>query len=400
MWDESYEAGHFGPQHGRLLIRNLRGVVTGRLGDQVREVETVLIENGRIIEFGGAADAADVVVDAQGAVAIPGLFDTHTHFAIGDFNPKQNAIGFIESYMHGGVTSMMSAGEVHFPGRPMDRDGVKAVAVAAARSFELNRPGGVRIHGGSLMTGPYMEESDYAELAAMGIWLMKVGFGGFDKPKDAVPHVRWAQEAGFLVMSHSGGASSVPGIAPITVDDLLAMDPDIAGHINGGTTSLPDADVERLVKESRAALQLVQAGNLSASLKIRELAAENDGLSRIILGSDTPSGTGVMPMAIIKTIAELSSIGRIDPTEVIAYATGNAGRVLRREEGILEEGRPADLVLLQEPTGGSQDHPLKSIARGDIPGIAGVIIDGQIRAQRSRNSPAPSRLITVRSSAA
>ncbi|WP_162903742.1 amidohydrolase family protein [Leucobacter sp. wl10] len=336
-----------------------------------------------------------MTIDAQGSVAIPGLFDTHTHFAIGDFNPKQNAIGFIESYMHGGVTSMMSAGEVHFPGRPMDRDGVKAVAVAAARSFSLNRPGGVRIHGGSLMTGPYMEESDYAELAAMGIWLMKVGFGGFSVPKDAVPHVRWAQEAGFLVMSHSGGASSVPGIAPITVDDLLAMAPDIAGHINGGTTSLPDADVEQLVRESSAALQLVQAGNLSASLKIQRLAAEHDCLERIILGSDTPSGTGVMPMAIIKTIAELSSIGGVAPTDVIAYATGNAGRVLRRDEGVLEEQRPADLVLIQEPTGGSQDHPLKSIARGDIPGISGVVIDGQIRAQRSRNSPAPAREIIV-----
>lgn len=395
MWDESYQAGRFGPREGSLLIHNLRGFVSGRLGDPVREAEPIRIEDGRIVAFDGAENDADVTIDAQGSVAIPGLFDTHTHFAIGDFNPKQNAIGFIESYMHGGVTSMMSAGEVHFPGRPMDRDGVKAVAVAAARSFSLNRPGGVRIHGGSLMTGPYMEESDYAELAAMGIWLMKVGFGGFSVPKDAVPHVRWAQEAGFLVMSHSGGASSVPGIAPITVDDLLAMAPDIAGHINGGTTSLPDADVEQLVRESSAALQLVQAGNLSASLKIQRLAAEHDCLERIILGSDTPSGTGVMPMAIIKTIAELSSIGGVAPTDVIAYATGNAGRVLRRDEGVLEEQMPADLVLIQEPTGGSQDHPLKSIARGDIPGISGVVIDGQIRAQRSRNSPAPAREIIV-----
>lgn len=204
-WDETYREGYFGPREGRLLITNLRGLVTGRLGEPLREAETILVQDGRILDIGGAADvAADVVIDAEGAVAIPGLFDTHTHFAIGDFNPKQNTIGFIESYMHGGVTSMMSAGEVHFPGRPMDRDGVKAVAVAANRSFTLNRPGGVKIHGGSLMTGPYMHEDDYADLARQGIWLMKVGFGGFDKPTDAVPHVRWAQEAGFVVMSHSG----------------------------------------------------------------------------------------------------------------------------------------------------------------------------------------------------
>ncbi|MFP3344638.1 hypothetical protein R0J87_19365, partial [Halomonas sp. SIMBA_159] len=97
----------FGPTEGTLLIKNLRGVVTGRLGEALREVETVLIKGDRIVEIGGSADAdADVVIDAKGAVALPGLFDTHTHFSIGDFNPTQNTIGFIASYMHGGVTSM------------------------------------------------------------------------------------------------------------------------------------------------------------------------------------------------------------------------------------------------------------------------------------------------------
>ena len=396
MWDESYNAGHFGPETGSLLIKNLRGAVTGRLGEPALDIETIRIENQKIVEIGGSADtAADVVIDAQGAVALPGLIDTHTHFSIGDFTPKQNSVGFIESYMHGGVTSMMSAGEVHFPGRPMDRDGVKALAVTAQRSFTNYRPGGVRIHAGSLMTGPYMEKEDYAELASQGVWLMKVGFGGFRVPQDAVPHVRWAQEAGFLVMSHSGGASSVPGVAPITVDDLLAMDPDIAGHINGGTTSLPEDHVEKLITESKIAIQLVQAGNLAASLNIQKMAAENDALHRVILGSDTPSGTGVMPLAIIKTICELSSIGGMEPTDVISFATANAARVLRREEGVLAVNRPADLVLVQEPVGGSQNHPLKAIRRGDIPGIAAVLINGQIRALRSRNSPAPAREVEV-----
>ncbi|GAA4483762.1 amidohydrolase family protein [Microbacterium panaciterrae] len=395
-WDETYPENFFGASTGSLLIKNLRGVVSGRLGEGLKEVESLRIVDGRITEIGGSIDVqANVVIDAKGAVALPGLFDTHTHFSIGDFNPKQNTVGFIESYMHGGVTSMMSAGEVHFPGRPMDRFGVKAVAVAANRSFTNNRPGGVRIHGGSLMTGPYMEREDYADLAAQGIWLMKVGFGGFNTPKDAVPHVRWAQEAGFVVMSHSGGASSVPGVAPITVDDLIAMAPDIAGHINGGTTSLPEEDVRHLMEESTAALQLVQAGNLSASLNIQRMAAENGALDRVILGSDTPSGTGVMPLAIIKTIAELSSIGGVPATDVIAYATSNAAKVLRREEGILEENRPADIVLVQEPVGGPANHPIEALNRGDITGIAAVIINGQIRALRSRNSPAPIREVEV-----
>ncbi len=63
-----------------------------------------------------------------------------------------------------------------------------------------------------------------------------------------------------------------------------------------------------------------------------------------------------MPVGIIKTIAEsrprcpaASSIGGVPATDVIAYATSNAARVLRREGDVLEEARPADLVLVQQP---------------------------------------------------
>ena len=74
-------------------------------------------------------------------------------------------------------------------------------------------------------------------------------------------------------MSHSGGAS-IPGSSPITVDDVLAMDPTIVGHANGGTTGLPDADLERLVDGSEMALQIVQAGNLRSALHLLALARD------------------------------------------------------------------------------------------------------------------------------
>jgi enamidase len=76
---------------------------------------------------------------------------------------------------------------------------------------------------------------------------------------------------------------------------------------------------------------------------------------------------------------------------VIALATGNNANVLRREEGVLAVGRPADLVLLQPPLGGAFDDPLRSIENGDIPAIAAVVIDGRLRALRSRNTPAPAQ---------
>ena len=393
-WDQTFQPGAFGPADGSIEIRNLRGVVTGRLGEPVVPVETLRAEGGVVTAIGATPTAADVLVDARGAVAVPGLFDTHLHVVFGDWTPRQNTIGFIESYMHGGVTQAMSASEVHLPGRPSDREGIKALAVAAQRAFTCFRPGGVKIRGGSVICEPVLQESDFAWLAGQGVRFMKVGFGAFADPADAAPQVGWARAAGFVVMSHSGGAS-ISGSKPITVDHLLAMQPDIAGHVNGGTSSLPDEDIDRLVRGSSMALQIVQAGNLRSALVVLRAAREADALDRVILGTDTPSGTGVIPMGVIKTICEVSSLGGLPATDVLAMATGNAGRVLRVDEGILEAGLPADLVLLQEPLGGTRPDPLAAIENGDIPGICGVVIDGQVRALKSRNTPAPAREAVV-----
>lgn len=393
-WDATLPIGNFGPEDGSLEIRNLRGFVSGRLGEAFSEVTTIRVEGGNIVALGEDEQDATVIVDARRAVAVPGLFDTHCHVVLGDFTPRQNAIGFIESYMHGGITQMMSASEVHLPGRPSDRDGVIALAVTAQRAFSTYRPGGVKVGAGSVICEPVLREEDFADLAAKGVRFMKVGFGAFEDPGDAAPLVRWARDAGLLVMSHSGGAS-IPGSRPITVDHLLALDPQIAGHVNGGTTCLADTDLARLIGNSTMALQIVQAGNLRSALFVLDEARRCGQLSRVILGSDTPSGTGVMPLAIMKTIAELSSLGELRSEDAVALATGNAGAVMGVQEGILAPGRPADLLLLQEPYGGTTGDPLAALQIGDIPGIAAVIIDGQIRALRSRNTPAPAREVVV-----
>jgi enamidase len=375
-----------------LEIINLGGVVTGRLGDGVLDVAGLRCDDGKLASFETSGEA-DVVVDACGSIAVPGLIDSHVHVVFGDWTPRQSALGWVESSMHGGVTLMMSASEVHLPGRPHDREGVKALAVAAQRAFQGFRPGGVKVLAGSVIIEPGLEPEDFEWLAAQGVWLAKVGFGDFHPQADAAPLVRAAQSAGFVVMNHTGGAS-IPDSSPVTAQDVLALRCDIIGHANGGTTALPDADLP-LLFDAPGALQLVQAGNLRSSLRILELAQQRDALDRIILATDTPTGTGVMPLGMIKTIAELSSLGGLAAPDAIALATGNNGRVLRRSEGLLAEGHPADVVLLQPPLGGAFDDPLSSIEHGDIPGIAAVVIDGELRALRSRNTPAPARQARV-----
>ena len=66
---------------------------------------------------------------------LPGLIDSHVHPVAGDWTPRQNQLGWIDSCLHGGVTTMISAGEVHMPGRPKDVVGLKALAITAQRTL-------------------------------------------------------------------------------------------------------------------------------------------------------------------------------------------------------------------------------------------------------------------------
>ena len=84
----------------------------------------------------------------------PGLIDSHVHITFGDYTPRQRTVGYLESYVHGGVTTAISASEVHVPGRPRDVEGVKALAVAAQRCFADYRPGGMRVIAGSVILEP------------------------------------------------------------------------------------------------------------------------------------------------------------------------------------------------------------------------------------------------------
>ena len=71
-----------------------------------------------------SADASGIAaaIDAAGATVTPGFCDNHTHPVLGDFTPRQLQVDFIDSYLHGGTTTMISAGEPHTPGvRPIPR---------------------------------------------------------------------------------------------------------------------------------------------------------------------------------------------------------------------------------------------------------------------------------------
>jgi enamidase len=383
-----------------LGLVNIGAVATGILAAPRLEAEAIFVENGRIAAVGAAsrigAAGADVVVDCLGATVIPGLIDSHCHVVLGDYTPRQKTVDFLDSYVHGGITSVVSAGEgVHAPGRPHDAVAAKALAIAAAKCFEHFHPNGMKVNAGSVVLEPGLTEADFAEMAKHGVRHAKYGFGGYAQPRDGEPEVRLAQKHGLCVMSHSGG-SSIPGSSPISHEVLLHLRPDVCGHVNGGTTSLDETGIDRIIAESEMALQIVQAGNLKSALRIVKRARDTNVLHRVCVASDTPTGTGVMPLGVMKSICELASLGDLPPEVVIALATGNNTRAFRLAAGTgtIAVGAPADLVVCDAPSASLAADALTAIARGDIPGISCVVVDGQVRVGRSRNTPMAKRLAT------
>jgi enamidase len=381
-----------------LGIVNIGAIVSGDLVQGVVPGNSILVVDDRIAGLGDAAQTgardADVVLDAHGTTVMPGLIDSHCHVVLGDYTPRQKTVDFLDSYVHGGITSVISPGEIHAPGRPRDAIGLKALALAARACFLNFRPTGMKVHAGAIVIEPTLQEADFREVAERGVWLAKYGFGQFADPADGEPQIRWAQQHGIKVMCHSGGAS-IPGSKPITAEHLLQLRPDICGHANGGTTALRDDGVRRLVTDSDLILQLVQAGNIRSTLNIMRLAIEHDALARIVLASDTPTGTGVMPLGVLKTVCEISTLVPLAPERVLALATGNNAQVWRLDAGRIAVGRAADLVVLDAPWGSAASTALEAISLGDMPGISAVVIDGQVRTLRSRNTPAAARMATV-----
>ena len=489
----------------RTLIRNLGQIVSGDIAMPLLDADEILIVDGRIATVGrgitgGDAGDADQVIDARGSTAFPGLIDSHAHPVFGDFTPRQRTLDFIESGLHGGVTTVMSAGEVHLPGRPKDIVGLKALAVVAVKSYENLRPAGVKVHAGAPILEIGLEERDFAEMAAAGVRLVgEIGLGSVKTGAQAAPMVAWAKQYGMIVTFHTGGPSiagssavgadtvleaqphivglkalaivavrsyenlrpagvkvhagapilelgleehdfaemsaagvrlvgeiglgsvktgaqaapmvawarqhgmivtfhtggpSITGSSAIGADTVLEARPHIVGHVNGGTTAMSDADIERLVGTDMA-IEIVQCGNGRAALHAVRAAAAARGLDRVILGNDAPSGTGVIPLGILRTMAHLASLGGVAPEVAVAMATGNTARVHSLDVGVIAPGRAADLVLVDAPVGSGASTALGALAIGDLPGISMVIIDGQVKIGRSRNTAPAARAAEV-----
>jgi enamidase len=269
------------------------------------------------------------------------------------------------------------------------------MAIYAQRCFDAFRPSGVKIHAGAPVIEPGMEEEDFKELAAAGVRLLgEVGLGGVKDGPTARKMVAWARKYGIQSTIHTGGPS-IPGSGLIDKDVVLEADTDIIGHVNGGHTALPTDQIRCLCEGCKRGLELVHNGNERAALFTLTTAKELGQLERIILGTDGPAGSGVQPLGILRMVSMLSSLGGVPAETAFCFATGNTARMRNLDCGLIEVGRSADFVLMDQAQHSAGKNFLDSIELGDLPGIGMTIIDGIVRTQRSRNTPPATKVPTI-----
>jgi enamidase len=381
-----------------ILIKNIGTLVTGKLASPLRQADAIFIKDGIIHAIGnGLNQSADQTIDANGITAIPGLIDSHSHPSIGEYTPAQNSLSWITNYMHGGVTALISAGELHLPGLPLPPDARTAlsVAIVTKKCYDNLRPSGVKVHAGTLLLVPGLSEKDFDEIQSLGIKLVKFIFYDYSllPNGEAERYVKWAHARGIKVKIHSGGVSR-SGVSQVAGFEMVQkIKPDIIGHITGGPIPMPEQDMLRIAHETECFMEICTSGNYRLALILARAVSAKNLHHRVLIGTDTPGGTGIVPRGILREIAFISSVGEIPPEKTICMATGNVGRAHDLDLGILEEGRPADLVLMHKITGSVAKDALDSFAKGDLPGISYVIIDGIVRvAGRSQQTPPPEKI--------
>jgi enamidase len=380
------------------LITNIGEFFTGDLKSPTADVSTLLIENDRIKALNPPADAeCDKAIDAEGLAVLPGLVDGHIHPVFGEWTPTQDTMGWIGNYMHGGSTTMISAGELHTPGldyNNLSADLVTSLAEVTAATTGRIRWSDVKVHAGTALLVPGMTEKHFDRLADAGAILVKFIFFPLEANREeAIRYTAMARERGIRTKVHTGGVSRSGSSQICGFDTLSWLQPDVAAHVSGGPIPMSDDDLAKLVDNTEFALEICSSGNYRSTYMVVQRLMEQGRLDRLTMGTDTPGGTGVIPRGMLRNILFLSSICEMTPADAIAVGTGNTAKAHGLNVGILQEGAPADLLIAGPVRGSAGSTMADAIAHGDLPGISFVIIDGDVIVEtRSEQTPPPMQI--------
>jgi enamidase len=384
----------------KTLIVNCNRIVSGDLSHPFAEGDSILVSSGQVEAIGERAallgESPTTIVNANGQTAVPGLIDTHIHPSWGDWTGRMNAQGWLAAYGQAGITTLISHGAFNIDGYPADAAGMVALGITLARSFARDwRPGGVKVIGATISLVDGLLDDDFAVMAREGVSLIsEIGVRSIADPVGVREMLQTAHKHGFISRVHFGPAS-IAGSHSIDAAAAFQMGGHIIAHVNGGPTSASQEDVDFIFDNTRCALELNYSGNLRMLLHVARRARDSGTLERLMIGTDTPSGTGIAPRAIARACAWLSSILDIPPELALAIASGNAANAYRLNRGKLAPGREADILLMDAPKDSSATDALDALRIGDIPAVGMLMVDGAIVSLQCRNTPPPKHVAAV-----
>jgi len=389
----------------RVLIENVGKIVSGDWNKGLLKGDAAVVENGKFKDIGFldevCREKADVTVDANGMVLMPGYIDPHTHISVGDYAPMQRMVGVLEESLFQGITTVIDEFN-QFEGLPLfyppDPLGVKATAITTYRAWRNFRPGGaLKVHAGSLALVRGLKESDFKEMAELGIWKVAQIGGSSDLSSEELLEMSGlAKKYGMFVPSNFGSGVLKYSVT-LDVDFIKRLKPDKLTHINGGTTAASWKETKELIDSTNVALEIVPYGNLKMALAIIEYLKTKNQLNRLLVGSDTPTGQGYTPVAVQRAVNFISSVGNVSAEKAIAMATGNVYDLYSKwlRCGKIERGFEADAIIIDKPPGSVGSDALGAIEAGDTVGTAMIMVDGRIVALRGRDARPTSRYIRL-----
>ena len=365
-----------------MLLKNLL-LIDGT--GAVRPGTDVRVGDGRFTEIGESLPpGADEAVDFEGAPAIPGLIDAHTHLSL---NASVDALAVAAAQPHAyqalqtaaraeallrqGVTTARDVGgvgpDVIFGVRDAIQDGsVRGPRIVAAGRWITATGGhgwpiGVEADGPDAVRRAVREEmkagADLIKLMASG-GVVGPGLGPhaeqFTEEEVRIAAVQ-AHGAGLTIAAHAHGEGSIRNAVRGGVDtvehgsylsEALAQE-----MVEAGTFLVPTLFVvpNILSHADAAGIQghmAERAHQVTEAHRRNAAAAVRSGVT-LVAGTDMGSPfTGVDAMH--DEIAALADVG-LSPVEALQAATLSAARALRREDdlGSVRVGRRADLVVLE-----------------------------------------------------
>jgi len=352
----------------------------GRVIDPAQGIDRrldVVVRDGRIVELrepsatdaGGATDGGgqSTVIDAAGALVVPGLIDLHGHFYEGSpfgIDARVNLRGGVTTAVDAGSSGYSNFGEFRRYG----------IASAPMRLLAFLH---IAANGLSTTFVPELADIRFARTAEaeqviranpdsiVGV-KVRTGTGGSGDNTDAAlaAALRVAERTGVRLMTHISVGSSVGQI----VRQLRAGD--IVTHcFTGGGQAIFDPATGHVLAEVRQARERgvtfdVGHGCGSFSWAVAQRALEQ-GFPPDTAGTDLHRLAVETPVVDLPTtLAKLMHLG-MSLGDVIAAATGKAAAALGRsdEMGTLAVGRHADIAVLRMDEGAVQLRDAVNVTR-------------------------------------